>query len=429
MELALVVILFLCLLLMGMPVLLAMGLPSLLYVIIKGLPLSIVPYTMIQSIDNFPILAVPLFILLGKFITEFGGTVRIFNFARLLLRDVRGYSAYVTVIANLIFAGISGAALAEIGGLGELEIKAMEDEGYRRGFGAALTASAAIVGPIFPPSIPLVVYAMVAEVSSVKCLLAGALPGIVISTTLLLYAMYITPRRLVIKARVDNGGASRESLVRSFLEALPTLIAVPLILVGMLGGVFSPTEAGAAGVFYSLVIGVIHRRLSWTRIFRALKETLISVSSVLIIVSMGSFLTRVLSLERVPELVSGALLGLSRNPIVILIVINIILLIIGMFMEGLSALVLLVPIFLPVTNAIGVDPIHLGIIVVYNIMIGILTPPFGLGLFMVCEVGKVSLEDVLRDLFPMFVPLLVALVVLTFVPQFSLWIPSLLVQK
>jgi len=270
---------------------------------------------------------------------------------------------------------------------------------------------------------------MVAEVSSVKCLLAGALPGIVISTTLLLYAMYITPRRLVIKARVDNGGASRESLVRSFLEALPTLIAVPLILVGMLGGVFSPTEAGAAGVFYSLVIGVIHRRLSWTRIFRALKETLISVSSVLIIVSMGSFLTRVLSLERVPELVSGALLGLSRNPIVILIVINIILLIIGMFMEGLSALVLLVPIFLPVTNAIGVDPIHLGIIVVYNIMIGILTPPFGLGLFMVCEVGKVSLEDVLRDLFPMFVPLLVALVVLTFVPQFSLWIPSLLVQK
>jgi tripartite ATP-independent transporter DctM subunit len=429
MELALIIILFLGLLLVGMPVLVAMGFPSLLYVLVRGMPLSMMPYVIIQSIDSFPILAVPMFILLGKLITEFGGSERIFNFARLLLRDVRGYSAYVTVIANLIFAGISGAALAEIGGLGELEIKAMEDEGYTRSFGAALTGAAAIVGPIFPPSIPLVVYAMVAEVSSVKALVAGALPGIVISACLLVYAMGSTRSKLKIKRHIGEVNSSKESLFRSFWDALPTLMAVPFILIGMLTGIFSPTEAGAAGVFYAMVIGAIHRRFTFVRIVRALKETLISVSSVLIIVAMGTFFTRVLSLERAPELVTSTLLGFSRNPIVILIIINIVLLIVGCFMEGLSALVLLVPIFLPVTNAIGVDPIHLGIIVVYNIMIGILTPPFGLGLYMVCGVGKVSPDKVVRELLPMFVPLLVALLVLTFVPQFSLWLPSLIFQK
>lgn len=429
MDLAVIVILFVVLLLLGMPILVAIGTPALYYMIIKGFPLSLMPYTMTQVIDSFPMVAVPMFILLGKLFTEFGGTERLFNFARVLLRNIRGYSAYVTVIGNLVFAGISGSALAEIGGLGELEIKAMKNEGYGTDFAAALTASAAIVGPIFPPSIPLVIYAMLAEVSSVKALIAGAIPGIIISMFLLVYAICITPIRLKIKRSIGEVKSSKESLSRSFWDALPTLMAVPFILVGMITGIFSPTEAGAAGVFYAMVIGFIHRRVTLERIIRALKDTLVSVSSVLIIVSLGSFLTKAMTLERVPELVAGYLLGFSQSPIVILIIINIILLILGMFMEGISIMVLMIPILLPVTKAIGVDPIHLGIIVVYNVMIGLLTPPFGLGLYMISGVGKVSPDKVVRELLPMFVPLVAALFVLTFVPQFSLWLPSLVFKK
>ena len=434
MTLAVIVIFFVGLLLLGMPILVAMGVPALFYVIVKGFPPSFMTYSMIQSIDSFPYVAVPLFILLGKLFTEFGGTERLFDFSRALLRDVKGYSAHVTNVANLIMSGISGSALAELGGLAELEIKAMEDEGYSRSFAAALAASAAINGPIFPPSIPLVIYAMLAEVSSVKSLIAGTVPGIVITIFLAIYIVCVTPRKLKVKSSIGKAKTSevkyaKKGFWRTTWDALPTLLAVPIILVGMIVGVFSPTEAAAAGVFYAIIVGLIHREFSFIRVLRALKETFITVSSVLIIVAVGSFLTRVMTLERVPELVSSLLLGVFQNRIVILLVINIILLILGMFMEGTCILVLMVPILLPVTKAIGVDPIHLGIIMVYNVMIGLLTPPFGVGLYMVSGIAKLPPEEVLKELLPMFLPLVGTLMLLTYIPQFSLCLLPLLFQN
>ncbi len=427
MEIILVIGLFFLFLFIGMPVFIALSVPSLVYVILKGIPMATLSYILIQAINVFPIVAVPMFILVGKLVNEFGGTKRIFNFARLLFRNTKGYTAYVNVLVSLIFSGMSGAALADIGGLGQIEIKAMEDEGFKRSFGAALTAATATVGPIFPPSIPLIIYAMAAEVSGVRALLAGVLPGILITGVLMIFVFFIIPAKLHLNDQKVNikTNIGTDSLAQSFFEAFPTMCAAPLIIVCMLTGVFSPTEAGAAGVFYMIFIGFLHREFKLSRVIHALKETFVSTSIILLIVCTGIFFTKILTMERLPVMVSTSLLNFTRNPVVMLLIINLMMLIIGMFMESISSIVLLTPILLPIANAIGIDPVHLGIIVVFNLMIGLSTPPFGMGLYMVCEVGEVSPEVVLKELAFLYLPLIISLLTVTFVSVLSLWIPNM----
>jgi tripartite ATP-independent transporter DctM subunit len=423
----LVIGLFFLFLLAGMPIYVAMSIPSLTYVLLKGLPLATLSYTLIQAVNSFPIVAVPMFILVGKLVNEFGGTQRIFSFARIFLRETKGYTAYVNVIVSLIFSGISGAALADIGGLGQLEIKAMKDEGFKASFGAALTAATATVGPIFPPSIPLIIYAMTAEVSGVRTLLAGVLPGVVMTIFLVVLIFFLVPSKInVDQKKVKEEENSRpDTFWKSLFEALPTMFAAPLIIGCMLTGVFSPTEAGAAGVFYMIFIGILHGELRLNRVVRALRETFVSVSVILIIVTTGIFFTKVLTMEKLPILVSTYLLKITHNPVGLLLIINLMILIIGMFMESISSIVLLTPMLLPVANQIGVDPVHLGLILVLNLMIGMTTPPFGIGLYMVCEVGKVTPEAVIKELLPLYVGLIASLMMVTFLPALSLWIPKL----
>lgn len=427
MGIILVIGFFFLFLFIGMPVFIALSVPSLVYVILKGIPMATLSYTLIQAINAFPIVAVPMFILVGKLVNEFGGTKRIFNLARVLFGNTKGYTAYVNVLVSLIFSGMSGAALADIGGLGQIEIKAMEDEGFKRSFGAALTAATATVGPIFPPSIPLIIYAMAAEVSGVRALLAGVLPGILITVVLMISVFFIIPAKLHLNDQKVNikTNIGTDSLSRSFFEAFPTMCAAPLIIVCMLTGVFSPTEAGAAGVFYMIFIGFLHREFKLSRVIHALKETFVSTSIILLIVCTGIFFTKILTMERLPVMVSTSLLNFTRNPVVMLLIINLMMLIIGMFMESISSIVLLTPILLPIANAIGIDPVHLGIIVVFNLMIGLSTPPFGMGLYMVCEVGEVSPEVVLKELAFLYLPLIISLLAVTFVSVLSLWIPNM----
>ncbi len=268
---------------------------------------------------------------------------------------------------------------------------------------------------------------MTAEVSGVRTLLAGVLPGVVMTIFLVVLIFFLVPSKLnVDQKKVKEEENSRpDTFWKSLFEALPTMFAAPFIIGCMLTGVFSPTEAGAAGVFYMIFIGILHGEFRLNRIVRALRETFVSVSVILIIVTTGIFFTKVLTMEKLPILVSTYLLKISHNPVGLLLIINLMILIIGMFMESISSIVLLTPMLLPVANQIGVDPVHLGLILVLNLMIGMTTPPFGIGLYMVCEVGKVTPEAVIKELLPMYGGLIASLMMVTFLPALSLWIPKL----
>ena len=427
--LAVVLILFLVLLLGGFPIVAAMGIPSLLYVIVEGLPPSTMAYSIFQSLNSFPLVASPLFILMGCLINNFGETTNLFNFCRVLMRNAKGYTAKVNIIVSLIFAGMSGAAVADIGGLGQIEIKAMEDEGFSREYAAALSAATSMVGPIFPPSIPLLIYAVLAQTSSLGCLMAGMLPAFVI--VIVMYIFVSIQCRTKLKPRPVAAGdpvpsAPKESLWQATKQALHVLILIPAIIVAMLGGVCSPSEAGAAAVLYILVAEAIKGKFSFKILKNSIIETYKTICNIFLIIGVAAFFTKVLTLEHFPEMVTSAFLGMAEHPAMILLLINILVLLVGMFMETISSLTILTPILLPVATAIQVDPIHLGVILVLNLTIGMLTPPFGVGLYTVATVGNVPAVKVLKELLPLYVPLLVALLIVTYVPPLTTLLPSLL---
>ena len=427
--LAVVLILFLVLLLGGFPIVAAMGIPSLLYVIVEGLPPSTMAYSIFQSLNSFPLVASPLFILMGCLINNFGETTNLFNFCRVLMRNAKGYTAKVNIIVSLIFAGMSGAAVADIGGLGQIEIKAMEDEGFSREYAAALSAASSMVGPIFPPSIPLLIYAVLAQTSSLGCLMAGMLPAFVIVIVMYIFVSIqcrtkLKPRPVAAGAPVPS--APKESLWQATKQALHVLILIPAIIVAMLGGVCSPSEAGAAAVLYILVAEAIKGKFSFKILKNSIIETYKTICNIFLIIGVAAFFTKVLTLEHFPEMVTSAFLGMAEHPAMILLLINILVLLVGMFMETISSLTILTPILLPVATAIQVDPIHLGVILVLNLTIGMLTPPFGVGLYTVATVGNVPAVKVLKELLPLYVPLLVALLIVTYVPPLTTLLPSLL---
>lgn len=427
--LAVVLILFLVLLLGGFPIVAAMGIPSLLYVMVEGLPPSTMAYSIFQSLNSFPLVASPLFILMGCLINNFGETTNLFNFCRVLMRNAKGYTAKVNIIVSLIFAGMSGAAVADIGGLGQIEIKAMEDEGFSREYAAALSAATSMVGPIFPPSIPLLIYAVLAQTSSLGCLMAGMLPAFVIVIVMYIFVSIqcrtkLKPRPVAAGAPVPS--APKESLWQATKQALHVLILIPAIIIAMLGGVCSPSEAGAAAVLYILVAEAIKGKFSFKILKNSIIETYKTICNIFLIIGVAAFFTKVLTLEHFPEMVTSAFLGMAEHPAMILLLINILVLLVGMFMETISSLTILTPILLPVATAIQVDPIHLGVILVLNLTIGMLTPPFGVGLYTVATVGNVPAVKVLKELLPLYVPLLVALLIVTYVPPLTTLLPSLL---
>ncbi len=423
--LVIILLIFFVLLMLGVPIVTAMGIPALLYAFIKGLPISTISYSIFQSLYSFPLIASPLFILLGNLINEFDETDRLFNFTRVLLRNAKGYTAKVNILLSLIFAGMSGAAVADIGGLGQIEIKAMEGEGFERDYAAALTAATSVVGPIFPPSIPLLIFAVLAEVSTLKCLMAGMIPAIAIVIVMYIFVAYQIPHKLKHPSKVKIKKCD-ETLWEATKKALPILIMVPLMIASMLFGVFSPSEAGAASIIYLLIVEAVRGQLTFDKVKKSILGTYKTISSVFMIIAIASFFTKVLTLEHFPEMVTNFFLGFSHQPTIILLLINVMVLIVGMFMETIASLTILTPILLQVTSSIGIDPVHLGMILVLNLTIGMLTPPFGVGIFTVCAVGDVPPDKVLRELVPLYVPLIIALLIITFFPGFTMWLPNLI---
>ena len=419
-----IVLLFFILFMLGFPVVLSIMIPALVYVFSNDIPITMVAQRMHYALDSYPLIAVPVFIFVGNLMNSTGITTRIFNFADTLVGRLPGGLAQVNIFASLIFSGMSGAALADVGGLGQIEIQAMKEKGFSVPFSSAVTVASATVGPIFPPSIPLVIYGSVAGISVVKLLLGGILPAILAVITMMILTGVLAVLRNY--PRAERWPTFHEAL-RDFVPALPALLTPALLITGMMIGIFTPTEAASATVVYVFFIGlVIHKELSFPHIKTALFETIKSTSTILIIVSAASLFGWILAVEQIPQIFSAALLSISQNPLVLLLILNVILFIVGMFLDSTTATLLLVPIIVPPLVGAGVDPIHLGLVFIFNIMIGLVTPPMGLSLFLVSEIAKCPIKDVVRETIPYLIPLVATLLIITYVPQTVLLIPNML---
>ncbi|MCW7543952.1 TRAP transporter large permease [Aurantimonas litoralis] len=410
--------------LLGWPVVLAILIPSVLYVLLGNIPIELIGQRMSYALDSFPLVAVPIFIFVGNLMNQAGITERIFKFADTLVGRVPGGLGQVNVVSSLIFSGMSGAALADVGGLGKIEVKAMAERGFDRGFAGALTGASAVVGPIFPPSIPLIIYGSVTSVSIVQLLLAGIIPAIMCVILLMITVAILAYRNDF--PRSDRWPTLRQ-LGADFVPALPALMTPVLLVAGMLLGYFTPTEAAAVTVVYVLLIsGLVYRTLTVEHLLSSAYETVKSSSAILIIVAAASIFGWILAIEQIPQMAARWLLTVSTDPLMLLLVVNVLLLIVGMFLDSTTATLLVVPIIAQPLHMAGVDPVHLGIVTIFNLMLGLLTPPMGLALFLLSDITRVSMRQILIKMMPLYVPLVLTLVILTVFPEVSLWLPKMI---
>jgi len=419
----LVVLAFVVLFVLGFPVVLAIGIPSIVYVLIKDLPVDLVAQRTLYALDSFPLVAVPVFLFVGSLMNSAGISRYIYRFADTAAGRLPGGLAQVNIFGSLIFAGMSGSALADIGGIGRIEIDAMKSKGFSTPFAAAVTSSSAIVGPIFPPSIPLIIYGTVTGVSVIQLLLGGIVPGLLCVAMLMLMTGWLAARRGY--PRAERWPTPRE-LWRDFRPAFPAIAAPVILIAGMLLGFFTPTEIASVTVAYAILISALfYRELTWRGVTDAAYETIRASAGILLIVAVAALFGWILSVEQVPQHLTGVMLSVSRDPWVLLLLVNVLLLVVGMFLDSTTAILVIAPIIAKPLVAAGVDPVHLGMVVVFNLMIGLLTPPMGLALYLVADIAKVTMKDVLREMAPYYVPLAVTLLLITYFPALTTFIPRL----
>jgi tripartite ATP-independent transporter DctM subunit len=410
--------------LLGWPVVLAILLPAAVYVLINDIPVELIGQRMSYALDSFPLVAVPIFIFVGNFMNQAGITERIFRFADTLVGRAPGGLGQVNIFSSLIFSGMSGAALADIGGLGRIEVRAMTARGFTPEFSGALTCASAVVGPIFPPSIPLIIYGSITSVSIVQLLLAGIVPALICVALLMITVAIMARWRHFPRA---ERWSTPSEIMRDLLPALPALLTPVLLVAGMLLGFFTPTEAASVTVVYVILISAfVYRTLTWRHLLYAAYETLKSTSAILIIVSAAAIFGWILAIEQVPQAFARQLLSLSTDPLVLLLIVNVILLIVGMFLDSTTATLLVIPIIAGPLHLAGVDPVHLGIVAIFNLMLGLLTPPMGLALFLITDIAKISMRGVLKELLPLYLPLGATLAIITLFPELSLWLPKMM---
>ena len=414
------------LIIIGAPIAIALGGASMLWVYLtQEIPDFAILHRMVNGVDSFPLLAVPFFILAGNIMNAAGLTNHIFGFARALVGWLPGGLGHVNIGASIIFSGMSGAAVADAGGLGTIEIKAMSDAGYDTDFSVAVTASSATIGPIIPPSLPMVIFGVLASESIGQLFIAGFIPGLLMGAALMIMVAIYAHRRHYPR---DAGFSVRE-LGRSFLVGLPSLFTPVIIIGGIATGIFTPTEAAIAAVFYGLFLGlVVYRSLSFRDLVQVSMETVETTAIILLIVAGASIFAWILTENQITERFAAVILNLSRNKIVVLLLMNAILFVVGFFMETIAAITILVPVLLPIAVEVGVDPVHFGVIMVLNLMIGLLTPPVGMVLYVLSRVAKVPFERCASATLPFLIPLVIVLLLVTFIPQISMWLPTMLLR-
>ncbi|WP_420413677.1 TRAP transporter large permease [Roseibium sp.] len=421
MALVLLFVVLFALLIAGAPVAVALGVASLVFIMMSGLPDVVVLHNMVNGINSFPLIAVPFFIMAGHLMNSAGITSRIFAFARATVGWMYGGLGHVNVGASVVFAGMSGAAVADAGGLGNIEIKAMREAGYDTDFSVGVTAASSTIGPIIPPSLPLVVYGVISDTSIGQLFAAGLIPGLIMAMALMVMVAFY--------AKIRNYPRDERFQVAPFLKALGNALLplfTPLIIVGgILTGIFTPTEAAIAAVAYSAFLGlVVYRTLDAKRLLRVSMDTVETTASIMLIVAASAIFAWILTANQVAQMFAQNLLAFVDGKIAILLIIMLIVLIVGCFMETLAAITILTPVLLPVAMQVGVDPVHFGIILILNLMIGLLTPPVGLVLYVLSKVSDVPFERCVTATAPFLIPLVLVLLTLTFVPELSMWLPT-----
>lgn len=405
----------------GVPVAIAMCAASLIYVMsTRTIPDFVVIHRMYGGVDSFPLLAVPFFIWAGNLMNSAGITNRIYNFALALVGWLKGGLGHVNVVGSMIFAGMSGTAIADAAGLGTIEIKAMKDHGYSTEFAVGVTAASATVGPIIPPSLPFVIYGMMAGVSIGQLFLAGVIPGIIMALTMMLTVAYYAHTR---KYQADATFAWKV-LGKTLIEALLAMLTPVLLVGGMTMGVFTPTEGAIAASMWALFLGLAwYRTLSWRTLTKITMDTIETTAAVLFIVAAASIFGWLLTVTRVTEDIAVWLLSFTQSPAVFLLLANLLMLFVGCFLEPVAAITLLVPILIPICQKLGIDLVHFGLVMVLNLMIGLLHPPMGTVLFVLSRVSRLSFERTTLAILPWLVPLLATLFLCTYVPEVVLWLP------
>jgi tripartite ATP-independent transporter DctM subunit len=421
-TLAILFALFAILVAIEMPVAFAMGLSSIVTIAItQPIPLSIVVQRMGTGLDSFVLIAIPLFVLAGHLMNRAGIAERIFAFADALVGHLRGGLAHVNVVASMIFAGMSGVAQADAAGLGVVEVNAMRREGYDPAFAAAVSASSAIIGPIIPPSVIMVVYAVLVQVSVADLFLAGILPGLLMGGTMMAMIWWLVRTGRVVAPAPRPMSVSR--LGRTFVRALPALAAPVLLTVGLLAGVATPTELGALTVVYAAALGFAQRELTFGEVLGACRETLVTCGVLVFIIACAVPFGWIVATSQAPMKLAAFMMSISDNKVAILALVNVGLLVVGCFMETTAILLIATPTLYPLVVALGIDPVHFGIILVVNLLFGTLTPPFGVILFIMMDIAKVSLARMSRAVLPFYVPLAATLVVVTYWADFVLAVP------
>lgn len=459
-------IIFLLLMSGGIPVAMAMAGSALIYIWwTGGLPPFVVIHRMISGIDSFPLLAVPFFILAGNLMNNAGITNRIYNYALALVGWMKGGLGHVNVVGSVIFAGMSGTAIADAAGLGTIEIKAMKDHGYSTEFAVGVTAASATLGPIIPPSLPFVIYGMMANVSVGSLFLAGILPGVLMAILMMLTVAYFAHKNgwgadvkfewpRVTKALMETavviawpvamwllivkGGMPAQITVFAgllvlfaidrlfkFQAALPIMTPV-LLIGGMVSGIFTPTEGAIAACLWAMVLGFgWYRTLNWKMFVKVCLDTVETTATVLFIVAAASIFGWMLTATGVTAAISEWVLGYTQNPYVFLLLANLLMLFVGCFLEPTAAITILVPILVPICQKLGIDLVHFGLVMVLNLMIGLLHPPMGMVLFVLARVAKLSVERTTIAILPWLIPLLGSLVIITYFPKLVLWLPKM----
>jgi tripartite ATP-independent transporter DctM subunit len=414
---------FLLLLVIGVPVAISLAGSSLIYVMLEGVqPHLVVLHRMIGGIDSFPLLAIPFFIMAGSLMNSAGITNRIYDFALALVGWLKGGLGHVNVVGSVIFAGMSGTAVADAGGLGNIEIKAMRNHGYSVDFAVGITGASSTIGPIIPPSLPFVIYGVMANASIGKLFAAGIIPGLVMALTMMIMITYYAHTRGWHRDAKFSIVALWQTFKRAFLPLL-----TPIILVGgMTTGVFTPTEAAIAATVYAIFLGMgVYRTLSLKKLIKVSMVTAETTALILLIVAGASIFGYLITLTKVTDNVSALVLSITAQPWAILLLVNIFLLIVGCFMETIAAITILVPVLLPLMDKIGVDPVHFGLIMVLNLMIGLLTPPVGMVLYILARVADISFERTTKACLPFLIPLLVSLALVTYWPSMVMFLPNL----
>ena len=417
---------FVILMALNMPIALSMGYSSLIYflLIADKKYLVLIPMTMFNGMDSFVLMAIPFFLLAGEIMNASGITDKIMNFAEKISGNIRGALAYANILASFFFAGITGAAVSDVAALGPIEINSMVKQGYDKPFSAAVTAASSIVGPIIPPSITMVIYGAIMGVSTAGLFAAGFVPGILICLVDAFYVYYISKKRNYPKSEERR---TFKDIYSATKDALPALLTPVIILGGILGGVFTPTEAACIAVVYAFLLEkLLYKKLVLIEYRDLLLSTAVKLSNIFLIIAVAFTLKYVLAILNVPSIIINLLTGISNNKWVIITLVNLALLVVGMFFETGAANVLFAPIFGPVMVKLGFDPLHFGIVFVVNLCIGLVTPPIGLCLFGVASISETKLEEIAREILPFIILNIGVLFVITYFPNLTLWFPRIL---